>query len=154
MTSRIQAELKQNKPFKTHKEEAAVALLRTAALMEHGMNEALRPHDLTSPQYNVLRILRGAGTGGLCGREVGERMINPVPDVTRMLDRMESAGLISRVRDTDDRRHVTVRITAAGLRVLDDVTPTLAAVERRFLRHLKESQVRALVGALDAIRGG
>ncbi|HKS04668.1 MAG TPA: MarR family winged helix-turn-helix transcriptional regulator [Gemmatimonadaceae bacterium] len=154
MVSRIQAELKQNKPFRSLKDEAAVALLRTAAVLDHALNDALSAHDLTVAQYNALRILRGAGSTGLCGREVGERMIAPVPDVTRMLDRLEAAGLIRRERDTEDRRHVTVRITAAGLRCVEDVTPTLTALERRFMGNLDNDQLTALLSALDAIRSG
>lgn len=154
MVSRIQAELKQNKPFRSLKDEAAVALLRTAAILDHALNDALSEHDLTLAQYNALRILRGAGGVGLCGREVGERMIAPVPDVTRMLDRLEAAGLISRVRDADDRRHVTVRITAAGLRCIEEVTPTLTALERRFMGTLDNDQLTGLLSALDAIRSG
>ena len=154
MVSKIQAELKQNKPFRSLKDEAAVALLRTAALLDHALNDALSAHDLTLAQYNALRILRGAGETGLCGREVGERMIAPVPDVTRMLDRLEASGLLRRERDTEDRRHVTVRITAAGLRYMEDVTPTLTALERRFMRNLDSEQLTALLSALDTIRSG
>lgn len=154
MVSRIQAELKQNKPFRTLKDEAAVALLRTAAILDHALNDALSAHDLTLAQYNALRILRGAGDAGLCGREVGERMIAPVPDVTRMLDRLETAGLLRRERDTEDRRHVTVRITAAGIRRVEDVTPTLTTLERRFMRNLDNDQLAALLSALDVIRSG
>src|SRR5918911_521143 len=136
MPSRLQAELKQTKPFASRESEAALGLLRTAAIFEHAQQEALRPFGITGTQYNVLRILRGAGEAGLCGREVGERMITRVPDIPRLLERMEEAGLISRERDTDDRRHVIARITTAGLRVIDEVTPVLTAVEKRFFGQL------------------
>ena len=108
MSSRLQAEIKQNKPFATLQHEAILGLLRTAAIVDHALDEMLRPYGLTGTQFNVLRILRGAGQDGLCGREIGERMITRVPDVPRLLDRMEKAALISRERDPTDRRHVTV----------------------------------------------
>jgi DNA-binding MarR family transcriptional regulator len=152
MPSRLQAELKQTKPFPTRQSEAALGLLRTAAIVEHAEQEALRPFGITGTQYNVLRILRGAGDTGLCGREVGERMITRVPDVPRLLERMEEAGLIRRERDADDRRHVIARITPHGLRVVDEVTPVLVEVEARFFGHLEEDAIDALVSALDAVR--
>ena len=120
MPSRLQAEIKQTKPFARLEHEAILGLLRTAAIVDHANDEALRPFGITGTQFNVLRILRGAGENGLCGREVGERMINRVPDVPRLLDRMEKAGLIGRDRDPDDRRHVTARITEKGRALLDE----------------------------------
>ena len=93
-------------------------MLRTAALLEHQINEVLRPHGITELQYNVLRILRGAGPNGLCGREIAERLVSKVPDVSRLLDRMVGMQLLRRERDAADRRHVTARITPKGLRVL------------------------------------
>jgi DNA-binding MarR family transcriptional regulator len=152
MTSRLQVELKQTKPFPSRESEAALGLLRTAAIVEHAQQEALRPFGITTTQYNVLRILRGAGEAGLCGREVGERMITRVPDIPRLLERMEEAGLIRRERDADDRRHVIARITEVGLRTVDEVTPALVAVERRFFGHLDGEALDALIVALDEVR--
>jgi len=113
MASRLQAEIKQSKPFPRRSSEALLSVLRTAALLEHRLNEILRPHGITELQYNVLRILRGAGAEGRCGREISERLVSQVPDVSRLLDRMEALGLLRRERDTTDRRHVTARITRA-----------------------------------------
>lgn len=154
MTGRIQVEIKQSKPFARLESEALVGLLRTAALVDHAGNEALKPYGITQTQYNVLRILRGAGTGGLCGREIGERMIARVPDVPRLLDRMVDAGLISRERDTVDRRHVTARITPDGLQLLDRVTPVLEAVESRWFATVPPDALRGLIDTLDAVRAG
>ncbi len=92
----LRDELKMTKPFKSVEEEAILSIARTAALIEHAGAEALKPFNLTITQYNVLRILRGAGDEGLCRNEVGERLVTQVPDVTRLLDRMEAAGLIVR----------------------------------------------------------
>jgi DNA-binding MarR family transcriptional regulator len=93
--SQLQAELKQNKPFKSLKEEAHLSIQRTAALLEHAFETALKPHKITGTQYNVLRILRGSEPGGLCRNEIGARLVRQVPDVTRLLDRLEDAKLIS-----------------------------------------------------------
>ena len=96
MTSRLQVEIKQAKPFPRRSSEALLGVLRTAALLEHRINEILRPYGITELQYNVLRILRGARPDGLCGREISERLVSQVPDVSRLLDRMESMQLLRR----------------------------------------------------------
>jgi len=126
--------------------------MRTAAILEHEMNEVLKPSGITVTQYNVLRILRGAGEKGLCGREVGERLVSAGPDVSRLLERMEDVGLISRERDATDRRHVTARITEAGRRLLDAVTPGLEAVERARFGRLSESALQAMITSLAHVR--
>src|SRR5688572_23518470 len=150
MPSRLQTEIKQTKPFASLRHEAILGLLRTAAVIDHATDEALRPYAVTGTQYNVLRILRGAGANGLCGREIGERMITRVPDVPRLLDRLEKAKLISRERDANDRRHVTARITAKGRELLDEIG-TVSSVENRF-KQLSTDQLRALIDVLDTIR--
>ena len=153
MPSRLQAEIKQSKPFRSLEHEAMLGLLRTAALVDHANDEALRPFGVTGTQFNVLRILRGAGSAGLCGREIGERMITRVPDVPRLLDRLEKAGLISRERDPNDRRHVTARITQQGQDVIDAVGAVTSPIEQRF-KQIPQEQLRALIDAMDAIRAG
>jgi DNA-binding MarR family transcriptional regulator len=153
MTSRLQAEIKQNKPFASLEHEAALGLLRTAAIIEHSNDETLRPFGITGTQFNVLRILRGAGPDGLCGREIGERMINRVPDVPRLLDRLEKAEMISRVRDRDDRRHVSARITPKGKQLLEEIAKVTMPAEEWFSR-LTQEQLRNLIDALDLIREG
>ena len=152
MSSRLQAEIKQTKPFARLELEALLGILRTAAILDHALNEALKPHGLTVTQHNVLRILRGAGKAGLCGREIGERLIARVPDVSRLLDRMEELALVSRERDADDRRHVTARITAKGLRLLDEVDPALEAVWQRRFGRLGREELQALIADLDVVR--
>ena len=149
---RLQVELKQSKPFPSLATEAALGLQRTAAIIEHAAHEALRPFGITATQYNVLRILRGSAATGLCGREIGERMITRVPDVPRLLERMEEAGLISRVRDTEDRRHVIARITDEGLRILDAASPALDAIERRFFGGVAPEALQELIDTLDIVR--
>lgn len=154
MVSRLLAELKQTKPFPRPGQEALVSILRTAAVLEHEINDALKPFALTSTQYNVLRILRGAGSAGLCGREVGERLVTQVPDVPRLLDRMTEAGLVARERDSADRRHVTARITPKGLRLLDEVDPALGAIERKRTGSLSRDGIQTLLRHLETVRSG
>jgi DNA-binding MarR family transcriptional regulator len=151
MPSQLQSEIKQTKPFARLEHEAVLGLLRTAALIGHVMEESLRPFGVTGTQFNVLRILRGAGDNGLCGREIGERMITRVPDVTRLLDRLEKSGLITRDRDRDDRRHVTARISAKGSDLLEKAASAGSAIEQRFER-LNQEELRVLITALDELR--
>jgi DNA-binding MarR family transcriptional regulator len=153
MASALQTELKQKKPFPRISAEALVSILRTAAVLDHQLTDALKPFGITHTQYNVLRILRGAGAAGLCGREVAERMVSRVPDVSRLLDRMEDAGLISRERDPGDRRHVTARISRKGLAMLDEATPRLETVERARLGQLPGGRLQQLLEMLTAVRG-
>ena len=152
MPSDLQAELKQNKPFKSLKEEAHLSIRRTAALLEHAFETALKPHKITGTQYNVLRILRGSEPDGLCRNEVGARLVRQVPDVTRLLDRLEDATLISRQRVGTDRRYVTTRITRAGLRLLDQVQHRIDEIHEEQLGHLDQAQLRRLVTLLAAVR--
>ncbi len=154
MPSLLQEEIKQTKPFARPSDEALLSILRTATVLEHGSNEALRPFGITVTQYNVLRILRGAGAGGLCGREVAERLISRVPDVSRLLNRMEETGLLGKTRDAADRRHVTARITAKGRRVLERATPQLDEFGRGRVERLSARTLEALVAALALIREG
>jgi DNA-binding MarR family transcriptional regulator len=154
MASHLQSEIKQTKPFARPSDEALLSILRTATVLEHGSNELLRAYGITMTQYNVLRILRGAGARGLCGREIAERLISRVPDVSRLLDRMAEMGLLKKERDSADRRHVTARITPKGRRVLTQATPALAAFGRGRVERLSARTIEALVEALDAIREG
>ena len=153
MVSRLQAELKQTKPFPRRSSEALLSVLRTAALLEHQINEALRPYGITELQYNVLRILRGAGPDGWCGREISERLVSKVPDVSRLLDRMEGMQLLRRERDAADRRHVTARISPKGLRVLDEALPSLEVLERERFGHMDAERLRHIIEGLADVRG-
>ena len=154
MTSLLQAELKQSRPFPRRATEAMLSILRTAAVLDHDLAEALKPFGVTPTQHNVLRILRGAEPAGLCGREVSERMVASVPDVPRMLERLEAMQLISRERDADDRRHVTGRITQKGLELLMKIEPRLQVVEQERLGGLSERTLANLISGLAAIREG
>jgi DNA-binding MarR family transcriptional regulator len=152
MSDGLRAELKQTRPFPRRSAEALLSVVRTAAIIEHQIGEALKPYGITMTQYNVLRILRGAGDRGLCGREVGERMVSKVPDVSRLLDRLEETGLIRRERDESDRRHVSARITPKGLEMIARATPALEAVERARFGSLSSRSLDAVIDALEQVR--
>jgi DNA-binding MarR family transcriptional regulator len=152
MARSIQAELKQRKPFRTVEQEASVSLARTAALMEYAVADLLRQHGLTPTQYNVLRILRGAEPEGLGRNEVRDRLVFPVPDVTRLLDRMEEVGLVVRTRGGEDRRVVLARITRKGLDLLAPLDGEIERFHRRKLGHLGERKLRTLVNLLAEAR--
>jgi DNA-binding MarR family transcriptional regulator len=153
MPNDLQAEIKQGKPFPSRTAEALLSVLRTAAVLDHHLSEVLKPYGITSTQYNVLRILRGAGSTGLCGREVAERLVSKVPDISRLLDRMEEMQVIDRERDPADRRHVTARISPKGLSVLEQATPQLEVVERTRFAGLKPERLKLLIEVLAQIRG-
>ena len=133
-------------------EEAAfLEVLRTADMLTRGAFGALKAEDLSLTQYNVLRILRGSPQGLPCG-ELAGRMITRDPDVTRLLDRMEKRGLISRSRDSQDRRMVLARITSAGLKLVDRLDGPVQKVHRQQLGHLGKKRLWALGQLLAAAR--
>lgn len=152
MSTPLQREIRQTKPFASLEAEAFLSIARTAALLGHEFAEVLRPHGLTPTQYNVLRILRGAGEGGLCRYEIVERLVSPVPDVTRLLDRLEAGDLVGRRRDPADRRHVKARIRPEGLALLEALDEVLLETHRDQLGHLGEERLGALVDLLAAVR--
>ncbi len=132
-------------------EEVFVELMRTADLLARAPSQLLKEHDLSSNQYNVLRILRGAPDGLLCG-EIASRMISRDPDITRLLDRLEKRELIGRCRENPDRRRVFVRITPAGLALLACLHKPVCDMHRRQLGHLSQNQLRQLSRLLLAAR--
>jgi DNA-binding MarR family transcriptional regulator len=152
MAGGIRAEIKQRKPFKSLEEEAFLALARTADQLQGRVAEMLKPHQLSPTQYNALRILRGAGPKGLPCSQIGERMINRDPDITRLLDRLERRGLVERAREHGDRRVVTARATAAALELLKSLDRPVEEFQRRLLGHLGEQRLQALIRLLDAAR--
>jgi DNA-binding MarR family transcriptional regulator len=120
--------------------------------MADAADELLKPHGISATQYNVLRILRGAEPDGLCRNELRDRMLTRMPDVTRLLDRMEEAGLVIRSRDNEDRRLVSTRITAAGRKLVDSLDAPVSAFQRRRLGHLTNEQLSTLIELLTLAR--
>jgi DNA-binding MarR family transcriptional regulator len=125
--------LKQTRPFVSLEQEVYLSLLRTTSELSHAVDQFFRPFGITSSQYNVLRILRGAGADGLCRNEISERMVTATPDMSRLLDRMEKAGWVTRERAEDDRRQVSTYITKSGMELLAKLeTPTNDFMMRLF----------------------
>jgi len=144
--------LKQKKPFRSRSQEAYLALLRTADDSKRQLSHVLDSAGITLQQYNVLRILRGAGSSGLPTLSVAERMIERTPGVTRLIDRMERKGWVTRERCTEDRRRVWCRITDAGLDLLTSLDRPIDAVDDAMNRALEEEEILELIGYLDRLR--
>lgn len=152
MSGRLQSEIRQSRPFAHPAEETFLNLLRTAGWLERAVEDALRPSGLTQPQYNVLRILQGAGKDGLPCGEVGARMITRDPDMTRLLDRMEKRGLIQRSRSEKDRRVVRAYLAPEGATALKALEKPVRETIRRALEPLGETKLTALTGLLEEVR--
>ena len=150
----IQDEIKQNKPFPAATAEAAVALLHTADLVRRSVAAVVEPHGITPQQYNVLRILRGAGESGLPTLDIVERMVEQTPGITRLIDRLESKKLVIRKRCATDRRQVFCRITRSGLALLARLDRPLRDAEDAALATLSSKQLAQLVTLLDKARTG
>jgi DNA-binding MarR family transcriptional regulator len=133
-------------------QEAQLSVIRTGAMLLDALERMFKPHGITATQYNVLRILRGAEPEGLCRNELRDRMLTRMPDVTRLLDRMEEAGLVGRTRESDDRRMVRTRITPAGRRLLDELDDAVTAEHQRAFRQLSKEQLRTLIELLAVVR--
>lgn len=151
-TGNLRQQIKQPKPFHSAEAEAFLNVLRTSATLLGGLVELLRPFELTQPQYNVLRILRGAGDGALPCGEIGQRMVSREPDVTRLLDRMEVRGLVVRTRTAEDRRVVTARLTPEGLALVDSLDDPVRALHERQLGHLTPDELHTLIALLERAR--
>ncbi len=155
MAGKLQHELGKRTPFACPEEEAFLGLIRTADVLGRAAGEMFKTHDLSSTQYSVLRILRGtcpAGTSGLACSTIADQMLTRDPDMTRLLDRLEKHGLISRAREEKDRRVVRTCITEKGLSVLAELDPFIAECHRKQLGHLGESRLRQLIDLLEAAR--
>jgi DNA-binding MarR family transcriptional regulator len=152
MSRRITSEGKRKKSPESVHEEVFLHIQRTAEALMWGVMEALKPAGLTPTQYNVLRILRGAGAEGLACREIAERMVNRDPDITRLLDRLEGQKLVKRSREKKDRRVVMTYITPEGLQLLKELDGPMADLHERQLGHLKEQHLQNLAGLLETAR--
>jgi DNA-binding MarR family transcriptional regulator len=152
MTPALKDELKQNKPFSSLQQEAVLNLMRTNNLLNDSFELMLKPYDITATQYNVLRILRGAEPDGLCRNEVRERLLNRMPDATRLLDRMEEAGLVTRSREANDRRMVRTHITKQGRKLVDSLDAPVAAEHQNQLGHLTSEELKTLIKLLTEVR--
>lgn len=152
--SPLQREIRQGKPFRSQGQEVVVALLRTADLVRRVVGRTLEPYDITVQQYNVLRILRGAGEQGLPTLEIAERMIEQAPGVTRLLDRLEVKGLVRRQRCAQDRRQVLCWLTPAGLDLVERLDEPVDSADAEAVAMLTPEEQDRLLRMLDAIRSG
>lgn len=132
-------------------ENAFLSLVRTTRALLREVEVLLSQHGLTGAQYNVLRILRCAGERGSCGREVAGKLMTAEPDITRLLDRMEKRGLISRQRDKIDRRFVTACITPSGLQILAALDAPVAELHRRQFENLSTAELKQLTATSDKV---
>jgi DNA-binding MarR family transcriptional regulator len=129
-----------------------VAFMQIADVFASEAEHLVKPAGLTAAQYNVLRILRGAGRTGLACREIGERMISRDPDITRLLDRMEKRGLITRERQSDDRRVVKTCVTAKGLEILKTLDQPIRELHKRQFRRMSRARLKGLATMLGQIQ--
>jgi DNA-binding MarR family transcriptional regulator len=142
--SALAREIQQTRSFDSAEAEAYLNVLRTASVLQDRVSALLRAHEISHPQYNVLRILRGSGEEGLRCGEVAERMIARVPDISRLLDRLHRRGLINRQRDSVDRRVVKMTITVRGLEILNELDGPLARLLPELLSGLNQEEIREL----------
>jgi DNA-binding MarR family transcriptional regulator len=148
----LQAEIAQRRPFHSLKAEVAVSILRTAALIERHFAQVVARTGVTVQQYNVLRILRGAGDEGLPTLVIRDRMIHAAPGITRLLDKLEKAGLARRERCSPDRRQVFCYITEQGLTVLEQLDEEMRLADEVAVGDLSEPEQRQLIKLLEGVR--
>lgn len=153
-TGAIAQEIGQGKPFRSVSMEAVLTLMRTSDVIHRYFEGAVASQGITIQQYNVLRILRGAGERGLPTLEIAKRMVERAPGITRLIDRMAAKGWVDRVRCTEDRRVVYCRITDEGLTLLTRLDEPVAAADDAALAMLTEEDQRQLIRLLDMIRAG
>ncbi len=153
MPSKTATALKQSAPFTSLEHEVYLALQRLSSGLNDQIAELLKASDLSGPQFNVLRILRGAQEGLTCG-EISDRLIAKDPDVTRLLDRMEKQDLVVRTRERQDRRIVTTRITEKGQAVLQELDQPINVMHQQQLEHLGSEKLTQLLNLLEEASDG
>jgi DNA-binding MarR family transcriptional regulator len=143
---------KPSETFRSREQQVTVGLLKTSDTLKRSFAQVIEPFGITPQQYNVMRILRGAGPDGLPTLTIGERMIEQTPGVTRLVDRLEAKGLVARTPCPTDRRRVFCRITAGGLRVLNELDEPVNHWNSQAVSVLEPSELDALITLLDRIR--
>ena len=152
MPRSLRDEIRQSQPFRSIQTETYLNLVRTADRLAGAEAALLKTHRLSRPQYNALRILRGAGEAGHPCRAIAERMITRVPDITRLVDRLVGRGLVERVRGDDDRRVVRVRILPEGVRLLAELDEPVEALARDQFAVLGDEVTHQLNDLLTRLR--
>jgi DNA-binding MarR family transcriptional regulator len=152
--SLLEIELRQTRPFRTRVEAGVVGLFRTADVVRRDLGAVVGARGITLQQYNVLRILRGAGREGIATLEIGERMVEQAPGVTRLLDRLQAKGLVRRARCRTDRRQVLCWIEPGGTRLLSNLEQPMHDAARRRLAGLDARGLDTLITLMEAVRTG
>lgn len=157
MSGKLLREIHKAHPFDCLEQEVFLNIVRTADHLSRAFEALLKPFHLSATQYNVLRILRGMGQGKECDgipcKTIGEHMVTRDPDITRLLDRLERRGLITRQRDTKDRRVVSTRITQEGLAILQQLDNPVLELHQRQLAHMPQPRLTQLIDLLEQARG-
>lgn len=153
-SSTLREELQQTRPFHSAAHEAVVSIMRTSAVLQRHVSQVVESGEITIQQYNVLRILRGAGEDGLPTLAIRDRMIEEAAGITRLLDKLEDARYVVRERSTPDRRQVLCRITKKGLAVLASLDAPVDEEQARALSTLTLDEQRQLIELLGAVRAG
>lgn len=148
----LQEELQQTRPFRSRAHEASLGIVRTAALIRRAVTRVVEPFGITPAQYNVLRILRGAGAEGLPTLSVRDRLLEEAPGITRLLDKLEAIGCVRRDRSTPDRRQVICFITPKGMTLLRKIDPLIGAADEYGGRGLTAAEQQTLIRLLDRVR--
>ena len=151
--AKLNGEAKQKHPVHSRQQDAVVSILRTANYLLRFCSPVFNQHGITWQQYNVLRILRGAGLGGLPTLDIAERMIEQAPGITRLLDRLEAKKLVRRERPSDNRRQVLCYLTKPGLDLLRELDTPVRNKDNQALRRLNESEIEELIRLLELARG-
>ena len=146
--------IKQTVPFKTTAQEATIALMLTVDVLRGHFERILDPHGITTQQYNILRILRGAGTDGLPTMDIGDRLIENSPGLTRLIDRLEKKDLVLRLRCETDRRQVFCKITKDGLQLLAKIDAIVNKMEHQVLDALTQAEQKKLMELLHKVYQG
>jgi DNA-binding MarR family transcriptional regulator len=152
--SSILAELKQTRPFHSRYQEALLALMRTAAVAKRPVVKVVEAAGISLAQYNVLRILRGAGSEGLPTLAIRQRMVEEAAGITRLIDKLEAGGYVSRERSTPDRRLVLCRISKKGMALLAELDDAVTEADKAVLKVLDDGELDQLIVLLDKARAG
>jgi DNA-binding MarR family transcriptional regulator len=154
VAGKLQQEIHQTKAIRLLEEEATLNIVRTADVLMLTLMGVLKPYALSATQYNVLRILRGAGNEGVSCKDIGNRLVARDPDITRMMDRLEQRDLVKRDRAREDRRVVTHRLTKAGMDLVNELDRPIEALHQKCMGHMTAEKLRELVGLLEEVRAG
>lgn len=152
-TSPLQRELNKKHPFESIEQEAHLSILRTASLISAPFEQLFKAHGISDSMYNALRIIRAGGERGRMCNEISQDLVSRVPDVTRLVDRLEKAGLAARMRSVDDRRAIFVHITKRGNDLLAKLDHSVVETHNQILGHMSKSELQSLCELLAKARG-